>query len=358
MYIDAPTNPGRLYVNDNACKVATVVGEWVDYKFAIGDVNLSGNSRITPNSISGDWTIYIDEIFAAGATKATGNEVVPIRCEYDIIAFTSYGSTVTYVDEFQGATGVIKVDVESWGGFEFKAQQDASVFADYTYIVFKVWANVLHRSFWMNNATQPFVSTNIRTTNTWVYFLVKVSEIDLSQKNLFTYDTVNGSLYIDEVYASNTIPFINDGIIEEFTTESATSTFTNATNVEYLDEYEGKSGVAKVTVDTVSNQNIFKFKSTNITKEEIMVADWDYIEITFYISVGKWLFVNDVDLAKHSGTGWCTLQVTKEKLIENTSLNTLANRLTYDGIDIVMIYADSTPVTEIYFDSIKLCKNA
>ncbi len=355
MYVESDKNPGTFWINNaTTAKTSTVLGAWVDYKIPVGDVNLSAFNCVTADPGIA-WTIYIDEIYAVKATDATGNEVVPIRNSLDTAGITDYGSTVTYVDEFQGATGLIKVDVASWGGFYFKAQQDASVFANYTYVVIKYWANVAHTSVWMDNATQaPFVYKNFDNVNTWSYFVMKTSELDLSSKILLTYNVTNGSLYIDEIFAANSLDFTNGGVVDEFTAESATSTFTNAISTEYLTSYEGKTGVVKVTVDTASNMNEYKFKSTNVTKEEIVFGDWDYFEITFYTSTGKWLFFNNTDLATKSGTGWYTLKVEKSKI---SNLSTFAANLTGNGIQLIMVYADSTPLTELYFDSIRFGKN-
>ena len=355
MYVVSDKTPGVFWINNAAAaKTTTVLGEWVEYRFAIGDVKLSEFNCVTADPGIA-WTIYIDEIYAVGATKATGNEVVAIRNSLDTAGISDYGSTVTYVDEFQGATGLIKVDVASWGGFYFKAQQDASAFASYTYIVIKYWANTAHTSVWMNNATQaPFVFKNFDNVNTWAYFVMKTSELDLSSKILLTYNVTNGSLYIDEIFATNSLDFTNGGIVDEFTAESATSTFTNALSTEYLDDFQGKTGVVKVTVDTASNMNEYKFKSTNVTKEEIVFGDWDYFEITFYTATGKWLFFNNIDLSKHSGTGWCTLKIQKSQI---SNVSTFAANLTGNGIQLIMVYADSTPVTELYFDSIRFGKN-
>lgn len=144
-------------------------------------------------------------------TVATGLEVVPIRNRLDSSNLEVYGGAKkSYINIFQGATGVVKFEVttkDGWGGFKFKAMQDASVYKDIKYIVIRMYASVDSGTLWFNdrNVVIPIVAS----ADGWVNYYIKpetfLAKAESNSYNTFstTITTVDTwTIYIDEIYAT------------------------------------------------------------------------------------------------------------------------------------------------------------
>lgn len=145
-------------------------------------------------------------------TEATGLEIVPIRNRLDFTNLEVLHSNVkkSYLNVFQGATGVIKFDVSSydgWGGFKFKAMQDVSCYKDIKYVIIRMYASVDSDTLWFND--QNVVTPPKATANGWFNFYIK-PETFLANANNNAYNTLSTtitgvsswSIYIDEIYAT------------------------------------------------------------------------------------------------------------------------------------------------------------
>lgn len=342
---------------------APVVGKWATTVISYELFNAGwSKGTIYSTAIAGtlNGEMYIDSVIGISSTKATGSEYAPIRTVADVDFIDTYYSNKAYVDDYQGATGVVAITLTggNWGGFVIKPQQEASVYAGADYVVVRMYAEQAVTSIWFNNGgsdTQaPLLAKSI-TAGSWVEYLIKADDIDFTKNVRLSFNST-GKVYIDEAYVTETVELSNGGVIEDFAESTSTASFVGATATEYLAEYQGKQGVVKVTVGTDTNQNVYKFKSTSISYTEIVASEWDYLEVVFYAPISKWLYSNNAQLdVKNTANGWYTMQVAREKI---TNLTAFATNLTGEGVQLLMVYADSTPLTEVYFDSVKLVKNS
>lgn len=365
MYV-TDASVGVFYVNDKGCLTSTVAGEWVDYKFNASDVNFSSNNRITPNSDNhADWSIYIDEIYAVRKSICTGNQVVNIESVADFAIFTKNEGTIEYLSSFEGENNVIKANVTgAWGGgLQFVPQQDMANFTQ-KYLVVRMYfvgGSDVQGTIWMNGSNANIGSQV--TANVWMnyYFSGDQFREKVAAQGYcrITNAKPNTVFYVSDIWMEDSIAVSNNGVIEDFADSSSTASFVNATSVEHLAEFEGRQGVVKVTVATPTDLQAavgFTIKSTTIPSIEISAGDWDYLEVVFYGAYSKWIMCNGKDINKKNTVGWFTMQVPKSHF---TNLTTFANNLTGSGVNLLSSWTSgANPLTEVYFDSIKLCKNA
>ena len=218
---------------------------------------------------------------------------------------------------------------------------------------------------WYNPSTQTAVS------NSNVTYVVKHGndEITITEGKFVpsvaglytvTYTATVGSDIVATTTAEILVLELTAGpdMLANFREANSASQFVSGTTAEWLPEFEGKAGVVKVQGALSGNIYNHWFKSTAIPSGSIAAGDWDYLEIEFYMSVSKWLFVGGTDLVTQSKVNtWNTIKVTKSQIIANDgSLTTFANSITGGGYNLLWVYKDSTPVDAIYFNSVRLGK--
>ncbi len=255
MYVTASVAPGTFWVNSvTKSLTATETGKWVDYKFPASAFDFDGEDYICAGDgnasapVTGDWTIYIDEIYVVTKTKATGAEVVPIRTLYDADAIEAYYSNVAFVENFNDATGVAEVTLDGgWGGFVIKPQQSASAYANAAYLVIKLYAEQNITEIYCNDTRTALFTTEITTTGSWVEYLINASEINFANGIQLSFNST-GKVYIDEVYVINKTAATGTEIVPIRTEADKTGIGSYYSNVVYVDSYNDATGVVEVTV--------------------------------------------------------------------------------------------------------------
>ncbi len=145
-------------------------------------------------------------------TEATGLEIVPIRNRLDFANLEVLHTNVkkSYLNVFQGATGVVKFEVtanDGWGGFKFKAMQDVSCYKDIKYVIIRMYASVNSDTLWFND--RNVVIPSIASADGWVNYYIN-PETFLTKANSNSYNTFSTTItkvdtwtiYIDEIYAT------------------------------------------------------------------------------------------------------------------------------------------------------------
>ncbi len=159
-------------------------------------------------------TVYIDEIYTTNITPLTGNEILNFSEEAQICYTVASNSTITWQESFEGETGVVKVEGSSWGYFGFKPLQDMSVYADYEYVVMRMYIDnfTSGKSLWFGDG---FNCKTAVQTDAWVDYYFPCSSFTTCWANWQT-DYKIGSMslsancaytiYIDEIFVANEMP--------------------------------------------------------------------------------------------------------------------------------------------------------
>ena len=126
----------------------------------------------------------------------------------------SNGSTITYEESFEGATGVAKVVGGSWGYFGFKPFQDMSAYEGYEYVVMRMYIAEFTsgKNLWFGDGFN--CKTPIQT-GAWVDYYFPCSsftkcwatwekEYKVGSMSL----SANGAyqIYVDEIFVTNEMP--------------------------------------------------------------------------------------------------------------------------------------------------------
>jgi hypothetical protein len=128
---------------------------------------------------------------------------------------------------------------------------------------------------------------------------------------------------------------------------------------EWIDEFEGKTGVVQINVDDTWGYSNVYIRGRNLTAEEIINSDWDYLELVVYTTNAQWIYWgygNGVPLhLKSVANGWNTFKFEKSLIEENGTVAAFASAFTGANGTCVLI---AEALGDIYFDSVKFCKNA
>lgn len=185
------------------------------------------------------------------------NEVLDFAGANDMVYNTTNEGDVTgveYVENYQGANGVLKVTAKNWGRVGFDPVQAMDAYAGYKYLVIRMWADT--------TATDAFVyidETNVGTSMTtlktgrWInyYFdaeTFRTQWADLG--NYFSSMAFNraGTYYIDKIYVTNDMEVIDFA----HATDIAAATGKDGATISYIDNYQGKNGVLQVNAGSWS----------------------------------------------------------------------------------------------------------
>ncbi len=151
-------------------------------------------------------------------------------------------------------------------------------------------------------------------------------------------------------------PIAGANVLSNFRDASSTAQFVSA-NATWLPEYQGKAGVVKVQSTESGGIINYWFKSNAISSSVIAAGDWDYLEIEYYMPVGKWLFSGGIDLVTYSKVNqWATIKISKAQINGDTTLTGFANQITGGGYNLLWAWYDGVAIDALYFNSVKLGK--
>lgn len=280
IWVETEATDGFLYIKETSSKSLSTMqtGRWIDYYFS-GETFKSQWTDIasyySSMATNRAGTYYIDKIYMTNEFKlidfAHSADLASAKNKVDL-------NSLEYVDEYQGAKGVLKVDAKHWGCLGFTPIMLLDNYSVYKYIVIRMNASVsCNLQIAQNNGTP----LNLPVANEWTDVYFNASAFVNQWKDSGNYYSAlifksAGIFYIDKIYAANAPENL---IVLDFYNE----TFVNAnvgdgwdTNISYLAEYQGAKGVLKVEA---KNYGCVSFKSL---VDLSMASDYKYLAIRAY----------------------------------------------------------------------------
>lgn len=250
IWVETASADAYLYIKETGVgKAITPIktGRWVNYYFP-GETFIAQwadmGSYYSSMATNRAGSYYIDKIY-----MTNDMEVIDFAHATDIAAAKDKeNATISYLDEYQGAQGVLKVDAASWGCLGFTPINALADYSEYSYIVLRMNATVTSNlQIAQTNGTQ--MSEII--PNVWreIYFdaaAFRTQWVDTGNYYSALIFKTAGTFYIDEIYMTNEIkPMVMDFYNE---TIAGTSYVKNQWNApySYVSEYQGAKGVLKV----------------------------------------------------------------------------------------------------------------
>ena len=255
MYV---VNSGVLWFGGgNNCLTTIETGKWVDYYFPAQVFTKNwanwttsytlGNMAITNSKA---FEIYIDGIYTVG--NVASNEVNSFSDQTKMHSVVASGSTITYQDSFEGATGVIKATATgTWGGIGIKPLQDMSAYANSAYVVMRMYV-VNSGVLWFGGGNNCLTTIE---TGKWVDYYFPAQVFKKNWANWTTSYTLGNmaltnskafELYVDEIYVASTAPKGNKVITFDDATQIQSTAKNGASNITWAAEYAGATGVAQM----------------------------------------------------------------------------------------------------------------
>ena len=229
------------------------------------------------------------DVEVQSAYVATGAEVISFAEASHLDYTETYDSTLTWLQSYEGKTGVVKMDAKNWGYFGFKPLQDMSAYAGCSYLVIRMYIATPDYAGTLWLAGEKNCLTEVKSGE-WVDYRFPGSVFTTKWANsASSYDiwsmamsiSTAAEIYIDEVYVE-TVAAETD--VLTFETESqVTDNTVSAENavITWQEEYQGKTGIAKVSA--ANSWGYFGFKPTSA------MAAYDgakYLVIRMYIEDG------------------------------------------------------------------------
>ena len=199
--------------------------------------------------------------------KIAANEVIDFKYATDLSLanITKEGdvNSIEFVEEFQGAQGVLKVNANNWGRFGFDPLQDMSAYEGYNYLVVRMWVETTATDAFMYIGTSSASSDCRSLTNVssgrWLNYYFKGATFKTQWADLGSYYSSiatnrAGNYYIDKIYMTNEKEVI------DFTHSTDVASAVNVDSVpfSYVEEFQGMQGVLKLDA---ASWGCFKFKA-------------------------------------------------------------------------------------------------
>ena len=206
----------------------------------------------------------------------------------------TYDSTVEWVAEYQGKTGVAKFNAKSWGYFGFQTMQEMSAYENATALVIRMFIETAdyYGSLWFGGSKA--YEAGVVTAGEWVEVRFSIDTFKANWANNATaYDIWSmalsvgsaGTFYIDEIYT------VTEEIVQDVVPQGAVSVLAineagsvaaiektqDVSSVEYVNEYEEAQGVLKITS---TGWGRFNIKPTQATET---YANYKYLVVRMYV---------------------------------------------------------------------------
>ena len=238
---------------------------------------------------------YYDTVTVASNYTVEANEVVSFAEPAQMAKVHTYDSTVEWLAEYQGKTGVAKFDAKSWGYFGFQTMQEMSAYENATTLVIRMFIETegYYGSLWFSGA--KVYDAGVVTAGEWLEVRFSIDAFKTYWANNATsYDIWSmalsvssaGVFYIDEIYTlteevtSDVVPAnaISVLSVNDSATVSSIDKAQDVASVAYVDEFEGANGVLKIT----SSGNWVRF-NVKPTQETENYAGYKYLVVRMYI---------------------------------------------------------------------------
>ena len=253
-----------------------VTGEWHTYYFKmtrfLSDENYGkAFFYFIPDANEKDFAVYIDKIYAvkkaAAYDSATIEDFDHGYALQNVTFSANYGMSYPYalLDSYDNHTGVLKLDLtqtlncspqftieNAIGNANWSAEYSAS---SYIAIEMKVEGNIPNGMAICNNENGFYYLDGILVNGWHTYYLSlgQLKFLETGKVVAFFTGGIDGdvpfgvTVYIDRIYASPARPAIEANTIEDFNHPvSMSNLVVHEMPVEYLDSYEGKTGILKL----------------------------------------------------------------------------------------------------------------
>ena len=166
-----------------------------------------------------------------------------------------------------------------------------------------------------------------------------------------------GNVYIDEIRLRSLSSTLNGFDTQATAAECLNGTNGVGTKATWLESYQGATGVIKT--NDGGNMGGYYLRAANHSVAELSAIDWDYIEVKVWVTNGSWVCFKNTSLnVQLVGGQWNTLKIGKSTITAeyggNIS-NFYGNLVASTGVQLFWGYDN---MGDVYFDSVKLCKNA
>ena len=288
---------GKLWFGGaNNCLTKIETGVWKDYYFPAEIFKTNWANCTTAYNVykmalvaSTACEMYVDEIYTTRAMP-TGTQVLTFSEDAQLGFTTTLDSTITWEESFEGATGVAKMSATgSWGHFGFRPLQDMSVYAESSFVVFRMYiANGFTGKLWFGGANN--CQTAIKT-GVWKDYYFPAEIFKTNWANCTTaYDVYKMALvastactiYIDEIYTTSITPITGDKVLT-LSEQAQIDLYTVEldSTIAYQESFEGATGVAKVSAS--GSWGFFGFKPA---QDMSVYQNCNYVVVRMYIENG------------------------------------------------------------------------
>lgn len=273
--------------------------------------------------------------------------------DLDLANITNEGDvkSITYMDSFQGAQGVLAVDANSWGRWGFDPLQDVSTYSSAKYLVVRMWAEMA------SSGGYPYLGngytaegnktyTNVKS-NCWLNYYFDASKFNWSDLGSYYTSLASygaGKYYIDEIYTTDTLE-----VFEANTTFCITggNGGWDAT-AEVVSEFAGAKDVVKITS---KNWGVFTY-SNLISMTEC--AKYTHIAMRIFVDseTESKLVTNDGNwigyYGKEASRTPTANGVWYDYYFDASALTSLTSWSSYDKAGIYFRYAGDYYIDSIY----------
>lgn len=204
--------------------------------------------------------------------------------------------SVTYLDEFQGAQGVLKVDAKDWGHLGFDPLQSINAYTSAKYLVVRMWVDTTASDGFVYIGTDFSSADNKSMTSIysgkWVNYYFKAKTFTNQWLDLGSYYSSlatnrAGQYYIDKIYVTNEAEVIDFACAGDV----AFAKNQNSAPFSYEEEFNGAQGVLKINAGSWSEFRFTPIMSYTYTEDDETkrnfdnYADYNYLVIRMYSTV-------------------------------------------------------------------------
>ena len=242
---------------------------------------------------------YYDAVTVASNYVVGENEVISFAEPTQMQKTDKYDAELEWLASFEGKTGVVKINALNWGVFGFMPMQSMSKYAGYKYVVVRMYVATADYTGDLRFGCDTPNSKTAIVEGEWVDYYFDASTFTNNWANvennyyIWTMGLMvsrAGTFYIDEIFVTNAMNGVEEDVVPANSIAVRTVNYESdaiyfsktqsVATVEYLANYEGASGVAKIT--SVSDDRWVRFNVEPMQKTEAY-AGYKYLVVRMYI---------------------------------------------------------------------------
>ena len=282
------------------------------------------------------------------------------------------GQTPQWLAEYQGRAGVIKLnDNAKEYGYTVRIDKTYDEIKDlaWDYVDIDVY---LDGGDWLcyglatNSSQDPINGSTPWKKGEWTTMSIHKSKLSSADGFLKAITSnIGGQLFwgwdLGNVYIDSIRLRTLDNVANDFATSGDAAECLNGGNgvgsaATWLAEYQGAQGVIKT--NDGGEMGGYYIRTDRLTAEGLALLEWDYIEVKVWVTSASWVcfYNSSLDVELKAGE-WNTLKISKSLIV--TEMGNIQNFYSLFASDSgVQLFWGYDNMGDVYFDSIKLCKNA